>query len=258
LMATLPAGVAGPADIVVLNAKAKVKSFPNKSFTYYDDIMVSGTNPDPFTIDPEGIDAPAKVDVTFNQDADPTSVMIKVAGANVAEVAGKIEQDATDTKMFSFIPDAAMKAGTYTVTVSGAKAIAAQNVMPADHTFSFKVSRTVNKSSPSPSGKGNVKVMVNFDSRGSLIIRNNEGHDLNNIKITVLYQAPVIINDIVVRLRSVVKSIMKKYIKAFGKIEITKNELERNGIVYPNTRFVTIMKIYLECDKGEWESEAFP
>jgi hypothetical protein len=149
LKATLPAGVAGPAAIVVQNAKAKVKSLANNSFTYYDDVMVSVTNPDPMTAPPEGIDAPAKVDVTFNQDVDPTTVMIKVAGADGAEVAGAVAQDATDTKMFSFTPGAAVKAGTFTVTVSGAKGVAAQNVMPADHTFSFTV-----KEAAKPAAKG--------------------------------------------------------------------------------------------------------
>jgi hypothetical protein len=101
------------------------------------------------TAPPEGIDAPAKVDVTFNQDVDPTTVMIKVAGADGAEVAGAVAQDATDTKMFSFTPGAAVKAGTFTVTVSGAKGVAAQNVMPADHTFSFTV-----KEAAKPAAKG--------------------------------------------------------------------------------------------------------
>jgi len=139
LKATVPPGVAGPADIVVQNPKAKVKSMPFKGFTYYDDVMVSVTNPDPMTADPEGIDAPAKVDVTFNQDVEPTSVVIKITDAEGAEVAGEVAQDATDTKMFSFTPGSAMKAGMYNVTVSGAQSLASMMPMPADHTFSFTV-----------------------------------------------------------------------------------------------------------------------
>jgi len=139
LKATVPAGVAGPADIVVQNAKAKVKSMPYKGFTYYDDVAVTVTNPDPMTAPPEGIDAPAKVDVTFNQDVTPESVMVKVTDVDGNEVAGAVAQDATDTKMFSFTPGAAMKAGTYNVTVSGAMSVSSQMAMPADHTFSFTV-----------------------------------------------------------------------------------------------------------------------
>jgi hypothetical protein len=139
LKATVPTGVAGPADILVQNAKAKVKSLPFKGFSYYDDVMVSMTIPDPMTADPEGIDAPEKVDVTFNQDVEPTSVMIKVTDADGGEVAGEVMQDATDTKMFSFTPGSAMKAGMYTVTVSGAQSMTSMMAMPADHTFSFTV-----------------------------------------------------------------------------------------------------------------------
>jgi hypothetical protein len=139
LKATVPPGVAGPADIVVQNAKAKVKSMPFKAFSYYDDVMVSVTNPDPMTADPEGIDAPAKIDVTFNQDVEATSVMIKVADVDGNEVAGEVMQDATDTKMFSFTPGSAMKAGMYTVTVSGAQSMTSMMAMPADHTFQFTV-----------------------------------------------------------------------------------------------------------------------
>jgi hypothetical protein len=148
LKATVPPGVAGPADIVVQNAKAKVKSMPFKAFSYYDDVMVSVTNPDPMTADPEGIDAPAKIDVTFNQDVEATSVMIKVADVDGNEVAGEVMQDATDTKMFSFTPGSAMKAGMYAVTVSGAQSMTSMMAMPADHTFSFTV-----KEAPAKKGK---------------------------------------------------------------------------------------------------------
>jgi hypothetical protein len=139
LKATVPPGIAGPADIVVQNAKAKVKSMPFKAFSYYDDVMVSVTNPDPMTADPEGISAPAKVDVTFNQDVEPTSVMVKVTDADGNEVAGAVAQDATDTKMFSFTPGSAMKAGMYNVTVSGAQSMTSMVAMPNDYTFSFTV-----------------------------------------------------------------------------------------------------------------------
>jgi len=148
LKATIPPGVAGPADIVVQNAKAKVKSMPFKAFSYYDDVMVSVTNPDPMTADPEGIDAPAKVDVTFNQDVDAGSVMIKVTDGDGNEVAGELMQDATDTKMFSFTPGSAMKAGMYAVTVSGAQSMTSMMAMPADHTFSFTV-----KEAPAKKGR---------------------------------------------------------------------------------------------------------
>jgi methionine-rich copper-binding protein CopC len=139
LKATVPAGVAGPASIVVQNAKAKVKSAPFANFSYYDDVAVTATNPDPMTAPAEGIDAPAKIDITFNQDVDPATVMVKVTDAEGNEVAGAVAQDATDTKMFSFTPGSAMKAGTYNVTVSGATSTTSMVAMPADHTFSFTV-----------------------------------------------------------------------------------------------------------------------
>jgi hypothetical protein len=139
LKATVPAGIAGPADIVVTNAKAKVKSAPSKLFSYYDDVAVTVTNPDPMMAPEDGIDAPGKVDVTFNQDVDMASVMVKVTDAEGNDVAGEVAQDATDTKMFSFTPGSAMKAGTYNVTVSGATSTTSMMAMPADHTFSFTV-----------------------------------------------------------------------------------------------------------------------
>jgi len=138
LKATIPAGTAGPADIVVQNAKAKVKSLPYKGFSYYDEVTAMTSIPDMATAPPEGIDPPAKVDVTFNQDVDAATVMVKVMDATGAEVAGKIAQDAVDTKMFAWTPDAPIKGGDYTLTVSGAKGMAAGNVM-ADMPVSFKV-----------------------------------------------------------------------------------------------------------------------
>ncbi len=139
LKATVPAGsVAGPADIVVQNAKAKVKSLPFKGFSYYEDVTAT-VSPDFSTAPEEGIEAPASIDVTFNQEVDPNSVVIKVTGADGAEVAGKIEQNATDPKMFSFKPDAAFKAGDYTLSISGAKGTAAGNEMsPMDMSFKVK------------------------------------------------------------------------------------------------------------------------
>lgn len=139
LKATVPAGsVAGPADIVVQNAKAKVKSLPFKGFSYYEDVTAV-VNPD-FSMAPaEGIEPPASIDVTFNQDVDPASVVIKVTGADGAEVAGNTEQSATDPKMFSFKPDAPFKAGDYTLSISGAKGTAAGNEMsPMEMTFKVK------------------------------------------------------------------------------------------------------------------------
>ena len=118
LKATLPAGAVGPADIVVQNAKAKVKSLPFKGFTFYEDVTAMTSIPDMATAPPEGIDAPAKIDVTFNQDVDPTSVMVKVMDATVAEVVGAVAPDAVDIKMFSFTPEAPLKGGDYTLTVS--------------------------------------------------------------------------------------------------------------------------------------------
>jgi len=138
LKATVPAGAAGQADIVVQNAKAKVKSLPSKLFTYYDEVTATTNIPDMVTAPPEGIDAPAKIDVTFNQDVDATSVVIKVTDAAGVEVAGKPAQDTVDMKMFSWTPDAPIKGGDYTLTISGAKGTAASNVM-ADMPVSFKV-----------------------------------------------------------------------------------------------------------------------
>jgi len=145
LKATVPPGMAGPADIVVGNSKAKVKSLAFKGFTYYEDVAVTMSTPDPTTAPPEGIDAPANVSVTFNQDVDPTSVMIKVAGADGTEVAGTPAQDTVDTKMFTFTPAEAFKAGDYTVTVSGAKGTASSIAMPADYSMTFKVKEAAKK-----------------------------------------------------------------------------------------------------------------
>jgi hypothetical protein len=140
LKATVPAGVSGPADIVIQNSKAKVKSLPFRGFSYYEDVAVMSSTPDVTMAPLEGIKAPAKVGVTFNQDVDPASVVIKVAGADDVEVAGgPVVQDTTDTKMFTFTPTAPFAAGDYTVTVSGAKGMAAGNVMVTDYTMSFKV-----------------------------------------------------------------------------------------------------------------------
>lgn len=144
--ATTPAGTAGPAAIVVTNPKAKVGSAPFTGFTYYEEVAVSSTNPDP-AITPELETPPAKIDVTFNQDVDPASVSITVATADGTAVEGSVAQDATDTKMFSFTPKEALKAGTeYKVTVSGAKGMVGgdANVLP-EHEFSFKVKEAAKK-----------------------------------------------------------------------------------------------------------------
>ncbi|MEK7397487.1 MAG: IPT/TIG domain-containing protein [Candidatus Poribacteria bacterium] len=153
LKATVPPGAAGPADIVVQNAKAKVKSLPSKVFTYYEDVTAMTSIPDMASAPPEGIDAPAKIDVTFNQDVDPTTVIVKVMDAASAEVVGKVAPDAADPKMFSFTPDAPIKAGDYTATVSGAKGVAAQNIM-ADMSVAFKVKEAAK---PAKGGKASKK-----------------------------------------------------------------------------------------------------
>jgi hypothetical protein len=145
LKATVPPFVDGPADIVVQNAKAKVMSLPFKGFTYYEDVAIIMTDPDPATAPPEGIKAPANITVIFNQEVDPTSVMIKVAGADGTEIAGTSAQDTIDPMMFIFTPFKPFKAGDYTVTVLGAKGVTASNVMPADYSMTFRVRRTSSK-----------------------------------------------------------------------------------------------------------------
>lgn len=145
LKATVPAGVPGSADIVVQNAKAKVKSLPFKGFSYYEDVTVMSSMPDVTMAPPEGIDAPANIGVTFNQEVDPTSVVIKITGADGAEVVGTTIQDTTDTKMFTFAPAASFAAGDYTATVSSAKGMAAGNVMATDYIMSFKVKEAAKK-----------------------------------------------------------------------------------------------------------------
>jgi hypothetical protein len=150
LKATVPAGAAGSADIVVQNSKAKVKSLANKSFSYYEDVTAMTSIPDMATAPPEGIDAPAKIDVTFNQDVDPTTVVVKVMDAASAEVVGTVAPDAADPKMFIFTPAAPIKGGDYTAIVSGAKGMAAQNVM-TDMSVAFKVKEAAAK--PAKKGK---------------------------------------------------------------------------------------------------------
>jgi hypothetical protein len=137
----IPAGVSGPADIVIQNAYAKAKSLPFKGFIYYEDVIAMTSIPDMATAPPEGIDPPAKIDVVFNQDVDPASVMIKVYDATGTKVVGRVAPDAADPKMFSWTPAAPIKGGDYTATVSGAKGMAAQNVM-ADMSVPFKVKET--------------------------------------------------------------------------------------------------------------------
>jgi len=135
----IPAGSVGPADIIVQNAKAKVKSRPFKGFIYYEDVYVATYIPDPSTAPPEGINPPEKISVTFNQNVDPTSVIVKVASANGAEVGGSLSQDTTNSRMFTFTPDESFKVGDYEVTVSGAKGMLAGNIMPSDFTMTFRV-----------------------------------------------------------------------------------------------------------------------
>ncbi len=156
ITATTPAGTAtGPVDVIVASKDGKVKSAA-KTFTYYEDVAVTMTNPESGA----EVDAPAKIDVTFNQDIAADSVSISVADAegtavegtvaqdavsiSVADaegtaVEGTVAQDAVDAKMFSFTPAAPLAGGKeYTVTVSGAKGMY-ENVIPQDYTFNFKV-----------------------------------------------------------------------------------------------------------------------
>jgi WD40 repeat protein/formylglycine-generating enzyme required for sulfatase activity/murein DD-endopeptidase MepM/ murein hydrolase activator NlpD/roadblock/LC7 domain-containing protein len=104
----------------------------------YEDVTAITSIPDMASAPPEGIGPPAKIDVTFNQDVDPTTVMVKVMDATSVEVVGTVAPDAADPKMFSFTPAAPIKGGDYTAIVSGAKGMAAQNVM-ADMSVAFKV-----------------------------------------------------------------------------------------------------------------------
>lgn len=136
ITATTPAGTAtGPVDVIVASKDGKVKSAA-KTFTYYEDVAVTMTNPESAA---ELDSAPAKIDVTFNQDIAADSVSISVADAEGTTVEGTVAQDAVDTKMFSFTPTAPLAAGKeYTVTVSGAKGMY-ENVIPSDYTFTFKV-----------------------------------------------------------------------------------------------------------------------
>lgn len=135
ITATTPTGTAtGPVDVIVASKDGKVKSAA-KTFTYYEDVSVTMTNPESNA----EVDAPAKIDVTFNQDITADSVSISVADAEGTTVEGTVAQDAVDTKMFSFTPTAPLAGGKeYTVTVSGAKGMY-ENVIPQDYIFTFKV-----------------------------------------------------------------------------------------------------------------------
>ena len=152
IKATIPAGVAGPSEIIVQNAKAKVRSFPFKGFTYYEDITVVSNIPDSANAPPEGIKAPANIEVTFNQDVDPESVFIKVTGAGGIDFKGTTTQDETNSMMFVFTPKKPLKAGYYDLKVSGAKGMASGNVMATNYTAPFTVrGKAVKKSSISKS-----------------------------------------------------------------------------------------------------------
>ncbi len=108
ITATTPAGTAtGPVDVIVASKDGKVKSAA-KTFTYYEDVAVTMTNPESAA---ELDSAPAKIDVTFNQDITADSVSISVADAEGSAVEGTVAQDAVDTKMFSFTPTAPIAAG---------------------------------------------------------------------------------------------------------------------------------------------------
>jgi len=139
ITAMTPAGSAGPAAIVVTNQKAKVGSLPFSGFSYYEDVMVTTTNPDPIAT-PE-LEAPiSKIDVGFNQSVDPASVAIAVMNADGTPVDGMVSPDPADDKMFHFDAKEPLKAGqSYKVSISGAKGIAAGNTMVASHDFEFKI-----------------------------------------------------------------------------------------------------------------------
>lgn len=143
---TVPAGTAeGPAPIVVKNdPKAKVASVPFANFSYYMEVAVASTTPDPVAT-PELDSAPAKIDVLFNQEVDPATVQVAVAGADGAAIAGAVTPDAVDKKMFSFAPAEPIKAGDYTVTISGAKGMVGDNNVMANHSFSIKVKEAAKK-----------------------------------------------------------------------------------------------------------------
>ena len=139
LRARVPPGIAGPADIVVHYVKSKVKSMPFKGFQYFDEVMVSATEPDPMMFGSEGIDAPSKITVTFNQNVEATSVIIWITDIRGNRIAGIINQDVSNPKKFTFSPFSLLKSGTYTVTVGGAQSIGSGMAMPCDFTFSFTV-----------------------------------------------------------------------------------------------------------------------
>ena len=151
IKATIPTGVAGPSEIIVQNAKAKVRSLPFKGFTYYEDVTAISDIPNSATAPSEGIKSPAKIGVVFNQDVDPESVLIKVTGAGGIDFKGTTTQDETNSKMFIFTPKKPLKAGYYDLMVSGAKGIAYGNAM-TDYTAPFTVrGKAVKKSSISKS-----------------------------------------------------------------------------------------------------------
>ena len=67
IKATVPAGVAGPSEIIVQNARAKIKSLPFKGFTYYENVTVISDIPDSANAPTESIKAPANIGLVFNQ-----------------------------------------------------------------------------------------------------------------------------------------------------------------------------------------------
>jgi hypothetical protein len=134
-----PSNTAGPADIVVQNAKAKVKSLPFKGFSYCKDVTVVSTIPDFAEVPPEGIKAPSRIKVIFNQDVDPASVAMEVTSDVGSEVNGIITHDFPSTKMFVFTPNKPFKAGYHVLKISNAKGVTAGNVMTNDYTVSFLV-----------------------------------------------------------------------------------------------------------------------
>jgi hypothetical protein len=139
IAATTPAGSAGTAAIVVKHPKAKQGSMPFSSFSYYDEVKVASTDPDP-AITPE-LEAPiSKISATFNVDVDPTTVKMEVADAAGAPVEGKVSQDPMDTKKFTFDTTAPLKAGqSYKVTVSDAKGTIGENNILVPSTIEFKI-----------------------------------------------------------------------------------------------------------------------
>ncbi len=165
LRVIVPKGTMGPADIVIQNAKTKLKSLPFKGFSYYKNVTVVSTIPDFKKISPEGIKPPNRIKVNFNQDVEPASVNIKITSdvgdevnriiynedgarikdSNIFSCHGTITHGAPGTTMFVFTPTKPFKVGNYTLKVSNAKSATFGNIMASDYIISFKVKGKIRK-----------------------------------------------------------------------------------------------------------------